>query len=107
VGFSIADVFCHPRPQHVYLFKVPSTAASHDRFGNGASINSLTTKTANASGLTWAGDRMKTFVLILPAGTPPGEYLSSFAGAQFYIGCAQLKATRSVTGTLSPTVKFP
>ena len=118
IGFGIIDVFGHPGPQQVYISKAPSTAASYDGSGDWARMYSLTTKTADANGLTWAADGIKSFQFVIPSDTPSGEYLvraeaialhgaSKFGGAQFYIGCAQIKVQNGGSRALTPTVKFP
>ncbi|KAF2462869.1 uncharacterized protein BDR25DRAFT_385417 [Lindgomyces ingoldianus] len=118
VGFGIADVFGHPGPQQVYLSKAPSTAATYDGSGSWVKIYSLTTSSIASDGIKWASDGIKSFRFTLPSSTPPGEYLlraeglalhgaSTKGGAQFYIGCAQLKVTGSGSGSLNQSVKFP
>lgn len=118
IGFSIASSFSHPGIQQVYLSKAPSTAASYDGSGDWARIYSLTTKSAGPNGLTWAADNISQFHFDIPAETPSGEYLvraeglalhasGKYGGAQFYIGCAQIKVEKGGSGKPSPTVKYP
>jgi cellulase len=70
----------------------------------------------------WANEIMgknnMTHSFTLPTGLPSGEYLlrsemlalhsaQSLGGAQFYIGCAQLKIEGTGSGTCTPTIELP
>ncbi|TFK96548.1 glycoside hydrolase [Pterulicium gracile] len=95
----------HKGPVQVYIAKAPSTAQSFSGSG------SVWTKIyqagiTNASSQQWASDVVNAnggkHSVRLPTSLPAGEYLlraemialhtaSSYPGAQFYIGCAQIK----------------
>ncbi|PSN70703.1 cellulose-growth-specific protein [Corynespora cassiicola Philippines] len=118
IGFVINVNFGHPGPQQVYISKAPSAAKDYDGSGSWTKIYSLTTKAITDQGLQWAGDGMTSFLFKIPAETPAGEYLvraeglalhgaGTVGGAQWYIGCAQIKVTGSGSGSLSPSVKIP
>ena len=70
----------------------------------------------------WANEIMgannMTHEFALPTGLPSGEYLlrsemlalhgaQTVGGAQFYIGCAQLKIEGTGSGTCTPTIELP
>ncbi|KAL2865021.1 lytic polysaccharide monooxygenase auxiliary activity family 9 protein [Aspergillus lucknowensis] len=120
VGFTVQDTWGHPGIQQVYLSKAPGAAKEYKGDGDWFKIYSLTT--ASLDPLVWApfydNVGIKNFTFTLPADLPPGEYLmrgegialhgaGEFGGAQFYIGCAQLKVTGSGAGEPGPTVQFP
>lgn len=118
IGFVINVNFGHPGPQQVYISKAPSTAAAYDGSGSWTKIYSATTSSITSEGLQWATNGITSFLFNIPAQTPPGEYLvraeglalhgaGTKGGAQWYIGCAQIKVTGSGSGTLSPSVKIP
>ncbi|TFK43938.1 glycoside hydrolase [Crucibulum laeve] len=104
----------HKGPVLVYVAKAPSTAASFD--GQGAVWTKVyQSGLLNPSSQQWATDVINTnsgkHSFTLPASLPAGEYLiraeiialhtaSSYPGAQFYIGCAQVKITGG--GSASP-----
>ena len=124
LGFDINSELGHPGPQAVYISKAPNGVAASDYQGDGdwAKIYSLTTSHIDVNtGLHWAtfvGNGAQNFTFTLPENTPPGEYLlraehiglhgaGATGGAQFYIGCAQIKVTGNGNGTPGPTIKFP
>ncbi|KAF9024339.1 hypothetical protein BDZ89DRAFT_954802 [Hymenopellis radicata] len=104
----------HKGPVLVYIAKAPSTAASFD--GQGTVWTKVyESGLVNPSTQEWATDVVNAdngkHSFILPASIPAGEYLirgeiialhvaSSYPGAQFYIGCAQVKVTGG--GSASP-----
>ncbi|KXN88969.1 putative endo-beta-1,4-glucanase D, partial [Leucoagaricus sp. SymC.cos] len=97
----------HKGPVQVYVAKAPSTAASFN--GQGAVWTKIYSSGKHS--------------VMIPSSLPAGEYLlraeiialhvaSSYPGAQFYIGCAQVKITGggsasppkiSIPGTYKPT----
>ncbi|KAH8833435.1 glycoside hydrolase [Flagelloscypha sp. PMI_526] len=95
----------HHGPIQVYIAKAPSTAAAFD--GQGSVWTKLySSGLLNATAMQWASDVVNAnggkHEVKLPTSLPAGEYLiraehialhvaSSYPGAQFYIGCAQLK----------------
>ncbi|KAJ7076350.1 glycoside hydrolase [Mycena belliarum] len=102
----------HKGPVLVYIAKAPSTAATFD--GQGAVWTKIYQSGLLSSG-TWATDVVNSnsgkHSVVLPASLPAGEYLvraeiialhvaSTYPGAQFYIGCAQVKITSG--GSASP-----
>lgn len=118
IGFVINSNFGHPGPQQVYMSQAPSTAAEYDGSGSWTKIYSATTSNITSQGLQWATNGISSFVFDIPSETPAGEYLvraeglalhgaSTEGGAQWYIGCAQIKVTGSGSGTLSPSVQIP
>ncbi|KAL2857296.1 glycosyl hydrolase family 61-domain-containing protein [Aspergillus pseudoustus] len=122
VGFQVRDTWGHPGIQQVYLSKAPDTAKGYKGDGDWFKIYSLTTSNVSSEGVAWAPFEdnvgIKDFVFTLPEDLPAGEYLlrgeglalhtaGSAGGAEFYIGCAQIKVTGSGTGTPGPTVQFP
>jgi cellulase len=96
----------HKGPVQVYVAKAPSTAASFD--GSGTVWTKLYSSGLLSTNGTWATDVVNTnsgkHSFKLPSSLPAGEYLirgeiiglhvaQSYPGAQFYIGCAQVKIT--------------
>ncbi|KAF8874350.1 glycoside hydrolase [Infundibulicybe gibba] len=97
----------HKGPVLVYIAKAPSTAASFN--GQGAVWTKIyQSGLLNPSSQQWATDIVNTnsgkHSVTIPASLPAGEYLvraeiialhvaQSYPGAQFYIGCAQVKIT--------------
>ncbi|CAA7259334.1 unnamed protein product [Cyclocybe aegerita] len=97
----------HRGPVQVYVAKAPSTAASFD--GQGAVWTKIySSGLLNPSSMLWATDIVNSnggkHSVVIPASLPAGEYLlraeiialhtsQTYPGAQFYIGCAQVKIT--------------
>ncbi|KAF8908367.1 glycoside hydrolase [Mucidula mucida] len=110
----------HKGPVLVYIAKAPSTAASFD--GQGTVWTKVyESGLLDPSSQEWATDVVNAdngkHSFILPASIPAGEYLirgeiialhvaSSYPGAQFYIGCAQVKVTGGGSAS-PPTVALP
>ncbi|KAF8076831.1 glycoside hydrolase [Lyophyllum atratum] len=104
----------HKGPVQVYIAKAPSTAATFN--GQGAVWTKIySSGLVNPSTQQWATDIVNTnsgkHSVTIPASLPAGEYLlraeiialhvaSSYPGAQFYIGCAQVKISGG--GSASP-----
>ncbi|KAL4925674.1 lytic polysaccharide monooxygenase auxiliary activity family 9 protein [Aspergillus undulatus] len=121
LGFTVATNWGHPGVQQVYMSKAPNTAKTYKGAGEWFKIYSLTTSSVSSDGVEWApfvGGGITNFTFTLPEDTPAGEYLlrgeglalhgaSEFQGAQWYIGCAQIKVTGSGAGSPGPTVQFP
>lgn len=126
LGFDVNSDLGHPGPLAVWLSKAPSGTSAQDYLGDGDwfKIYAATTREIIPNyGVDWAvfpGSRgIHNFTFTLPAQTPPGEYLlraehlaihaaGSFGGAQFYIGCAQLKVEGGNPAAVpGPTVKIP
>lgn len=121
VGFTINSNLGHPGPLHVYMSKAPATAQSYDGSGEWFKVYALTTSSITDAGLQWASSvdgGISNFTFTLPADLAAGEYLmrgehialhgaSTAGGAQFYMGCAQLKVESSGTSTPTETVAIP
>jgi len=104
----------HKGPVQVYIAKAPSTAASFN--GQGAVWTKIySSGLLNPSSQQWATDVVNTNAgkhsVKIPASLPAGQYLlraeiialhvaSTYPGAQFYIGCAQVNISGG--GTASP-----
>ncbi|KAG5651032.1 hypothetical protein H0H81_010160 [Sphagnurus paluster] len=104
----------HKGPVQVYIAKAPSTAATFD--GQGAVWTKIySSGLLNSSTQQWATDVVNTnsgkHAVKIPASLPAGEYLlraeiialhvaQSYPGAQFYIGCVQVKISSG--GSASP-----
>ncbi|KIJ69899.1 lytic polysaccharide monooxygenase [Hydnomerulius pinastri MD-312] len=103
----------HKGPVLVYIAKAPSTAASFN--GQGTVWTKIyQSGLLNPSTQQWATD---VHSVVIPASLPAGEYLlraeiialhvaSSYPGAQFYIGCAQVKITGGGSAS-PPTIALP
>lgn len=122
VGFTINSNLGHPGPLHVYMSKASSgTAKEYDGSGSWFKVYSLTTSSITDEGLQWAtyvNGGINNFTFALPADLEAGEYLmrgehialhgaGTKGGAQFYMGCAQLKIEGSGTSTPTDTVSIP
>ncbi|KAF9463070.1 glycoside hydrolase [Collybia nuda] len=110
----------HKGPVQVYIAKAPSTAASFD--GQGAVWTKLySSGLLNASTQQWATDVVNTssgkHSFKIPSSLPAGEYLirgeilalhvaQSYPGAQFYIGCAQVKISSGGSAN-PPKISIP
>ncbi|KAF9463069.1 glycosyl hydrolase family 61-domain-containing protein [Collybia nuda] len=108
----------HKGPVMVYVAKAPSTAASFN--GQGAVWTKIY-ESGLLNSTTWATDVVNAnqgkHSVKLPTSLPAGEYLlraeiialhvaSSYPGAQFYIGCAQVKITSGGSAN-PPKVALP
>ncbi|KAF9266146.1 hypothetical protein L218DRAFT_97789 [Marasmius fiardii PR-910] len=110
----------HKGPVQVYIAKAPSTAASFN--GQGSVWTKIySSGLLNPSTQQWATDVVNAnngkHNVKLPASLPAGEYLirgeiialhvaQSYPGAQFYIGCAQVKITSGGSAN-PPKVALP
>ncbi|KAM9877314.1 hypothetical protein VD0002_g9086 [Verticillium dahliae] len=122
LGFKVNSELGHPGPQAVYLSKAPGAAQDYKGDGDWFKIYELTYSEINEQGIQWAtfvnNQGVHNFTFTLPKELPDGEYLvraehtalhaaGAIGGAQFYMGCAQIKVEGGGNGTPSPTVKFP
>ncbi|KPM42114.1 hypothetical protein AK830_g4409 [Neonectria ditissima] len=124
VGMAVNVEIGHPGPLAVYLSKAPDGTEASDYLGDGDwfKVYSLTTSDITDAGLQWAtyvnNAGIHNFTFALPDSLASGNYLmraehialhsaGSEGGAQFYMGCAQLKVEGSGSGTPTDTVKFP
>ncbi|KDQ15459.1 glycoside hydrolase family 61 protein [Botryobasidium botryosum FD-172 SS1] len=110
----------HKGAVQVYIAKAPSTAASFN--GQGAVWTKVySSGLLNPSSQQWATDVVNSnggkHSFTLPASIPAGEYLirgeiialhvsQTYPGAQFYIGCAQVKVTGGGSAN-PPKVSLP
>ncbi|KAG7097499.1 hypothetical protein E1B28_004841 [Marasmius oreades] len=110
----------HKGPVQVYIAKAPSTAASFD--GQGAVWTKIySSGLLNPSTQQWATDIVNAnggkHSVVIPSSLPAGEYLirgeiialhvaSTYPGAQFYIGCAQVKISSGGSAN-PPKVSLP
>ena len=107
----------HPGPITHMLFGPVDSAKDATGVGKWFKIDEL-----NSEGGKWANEIMAaddmTHEFKLPTGLPSGEYLlrsemlalhgaQTIGGAQFYIGCAQLKITGTGTSSCGPTIELP
>lgn len=123
VGFTINSNIGHPGPLHVYMSKAPDSTTAQDYKGDGDwfKVYSLTTSSITSEGLQWAtyvDGGINNFTFALPKDLAAGDYLmraehialhgaQAKGGAQFYLGCAQLKVEGSGTSTPTDTVSIP
>lgn len=123
LGFTVRDVLGHPGPLFAYMSK--STVANVNAYqgeGDWFKIYEMGVKTyANYSlGMTWLSDGWTKFEFKIPKEIENGQYLlraehiavhsaggPDGAGAQFYIGCAQIEVSGATGGRPSPVGKFP
>lgn len=123
LGFTIRDVLGHPGPLFAYMSR--STVANVNAYqgdGDWFKIYEMGVKTyANYSlAMTWLSDGWKTFDFKIPKDIENGQYLlraehiavhsaggPDGAGAQFYIGCAQIEVSGATGKKPSPVGKFP
>ncbi|KAF5387878.1 hypothetical protein D9615_000831 [Tricholomella constricta] len=109
----------HKGPVQVYIAKAPSTAASFN--GQGAVWTKIySSGLLNASTQQWATDVVnanRKHSVKIPSSLPAGEYLirgeilalhvaQSYPGAQFYIGCAQVKISSGGSAN-PPKISIP
>ncbi|KAH7324723.1 glycoside hydrolase [Stachybotrys elegans] len=125
IGFNVNANLGHPGPLYVYMSKAPSGVSASDYLGDGEwfKVYALTTDRIDPNtGLSWASfpnsQGITNFSFTLPQNLPAGDYLvrpehiglhgaGTFGGAQFYMGCAQIRVTGNGNGTPSPTVRIP
>jgi len=109
----------HKGPIIFYLAKVDNAAT----VTNTATLNWFKFQEEGLNGGVWAVDKLVaaktgTWDVKLPTSIPSGDYLlrgeiialhsaSNYPGAQFYMGCVQIKVSGGAGGNPSPLVKFP
>jgi len=121
VGFQANGAIYHPGYLDVYMSKA-SPAANSPQAGTGqtwfkiwedAPVFSSSTRQ-----LTFPSTSETSFTFTIPKSTPSGQYLiraeqialhvaSTYQGAQFYIGCAQVNVVNGGSGTPGPLVSIP
>ncbi|KAH7100698.1 glycoside hydrolase [Auriculariales sp. MPI-PUGE-AT-0066] len=118
VGFRIDPIIGHFGPLMVYMAKAPSSATGWD--GSGSvwfKIYEVPPVLTNGA-LVWPSQNLTSFTFTIPKSLPDGEYLirpehialhgaATEGGAQFYMGCAQVKVTGGGSGSPTPKVAIP
>ncbi|KDR80004.1 hypothetical protein GALMADRAFT_153724 [Galerina marginata CBS 339.88] len=109
----------HPGVVNVYMAKAPGNVSTWD--GSGAvwfKVFQIPAVTNGGTSITFPGSNIQTVSFTVPKNVPTGQYLvrveqialhsaSTFAGAQFYISCAQINVTGGGSGKPGPLVAFP
>ncbi|KAI5797516.1 endoglucanase II [Peziza echinospora] len=108
----------HKGPIIVYLAKVDNAATAT----NTASLDWFKIQQEGLNGGVWAVDKLNQgngeWDVKIPSNIPNGDYLlrgeiialhsaGNYPGAQFYMGCIQIRVSGASGGTPSPVVKFP
>ncbi|KAI0346667.1 hypothetical protein BDW22DRAFT_1462603 [Trametopsis cervina] len=119
VGFKANGAIYHPGYLSVYLSKA-SPAANSPQAGTGQTwFKVYEQKPTYANGqLTFPSTSQQQFTFTLPKSLPSGQYLarveqialhvaSTYGGAQFYIGCAQVNVVNGGSGNPGPLVSIP
>ncbi|KAF2638422.1 hypothetical protein P280DRAFT_471517 [Massarina eburnea CBS 473.64] len=107
----------HPGPITHMLFGPVDDASQATGIGSWVKIDELDYVDGKWANEIMEADNM-THTFTLPTGLASGEYLlrsemlalhgaQTVGGAQFYIGCAQLKITGTGSGTCSPSIDLP
>jgi len=117
IGFQANGAIYHPGPLFVYMSAANTALESA---GSGATWFKVWQDVPVYTGgqLVFPSETRTSFTFTLPAALPAGSYLvrveqiglhvaSTFGGAQFYIGCAQITVTGGGSGTPGPLVAFP
>ncbi|EIN14513.1 hypothetical protein PUNSTDRAFT_130140 [Punctularia strigosozonata HHB-11173 SS5] len=120
VGFQADQAIYHPGYFSVYMSPA-SPSANSTAAGTGATWFKIWEDAPvyeSGTGLVFPSQTEISFTFTIPKSLPSGQYLirgeqialhsaSSFGGAQFYIGCAQVNVVNGGNGTPSPTVSIP
>jgi hypothetical protein len=123
VGFTVVgnpSNLYHDGVVNVYMAKAPTGTDVASWDGSGDVWFKIFQIPAIADGvtITFPATGMTQVTFPIPASLPSGQYLirtehialhvaSTFAGAQFYISCAQVTVTNGGTGTPGPLVSIP
>ncbi|KAJ6627625.1 glycosyl hydrolase family 61-domain-containing protein [Mycena sp. CBHHK59/15] len=124
IGFTVSgnpSNLYHAGVVNVYMAKAPTGTDVSKWDGSGNvwfKVFQIPAVTDGGTTITFPSTGMTEVNFQIPAQTPSGQYLvrvehialhvaSSFAGAQFYIACAQLQVSNGGTGTPGPLVSFP
>ncbi|KAJ3556049.1 hypothetical protein NM688_g2241 [Phlebia brevispora] len=120
IGLLTADnTLYHPGYLDVYMSKA-EPAANSESAGTGQTwfkVYELPPVYSNGE-LSFPSQTLSSFTFTLPASLPSGQYLvraehialhvaSTYGGAQFYIGCAQINVENGGSGTPGPLVSIP
>lgn len=120
VGFKLDPQIQHPGPLSFWLAKAPSSVQDWNPTGDVWFKIWEDEPTITSSSITWSTDPLNdnkgadSVSVKIPTCIAPGEYLlrvqhiglhsaQQVGGAQFYIGCAQIKVASS--GSLDPSSK--
>ncbi|KDR80003.1 hypothetical protein GALMADRAFT_136572 [Galerina marginata CBS 339.88] len=109
----------HAGVVNVYMAKAPGNVSTWD--GSGSvwfKVFQMPAVTNGGTTITFPGSNIQTVSFTVPKNLPTGQYLirieqialhvaSTFGGAQFYIGCAQINVTGGGSGKPGPLVAFP
>jgi len=121
VGFQANGAIYHPGYLSVYMTPA-SPAANSPEAGTGQTWfkvwQDAPTFDASTRQLTFPSTSMTQFTFTIPPSLPSGQYLirgeqialhvaSTYGGAQFYIGCAQVNVVNGGNGTPGPLVSIP
>ncbi|KAJ7895472.1 glycosyl hydrolase family 61-domain-containing protein [Mycena olivaceomarginata] len=124
VGFTVVgnpSNLYHAGVVNVYMAKAPSGTDVAAWDGSGTvwfKVFEIPAVTDGGTSITFPAEGLATVNFPIPAQLPSGQYLiriehialhvaTTFAGAQFYISCAQVQVTGGGTGTPGPLVAFP
>ncbi|KAJ7164142.1 glycosyl hydrolase family 61-domain-containing protein [Mycena filopes] len=120
IGFSVPITMYHAGVVNVYMAKAPTgtDVASWDGSGNVWFKVFQIPAVADGVTINFPAENLATVIFTVPSQLPSGQYLIrvenialhvafDFAGAQFYIGCAQVQVTNGGNGTPVPLVSFP
>ncbi|KAJ3556048.1 hypothetical protein NM688_g2240 [Phlebia brevispora] len=117
--FVADNTLYHPGYLDVYMSKA-SPAANSESAGSGQTwfkVYELPPVYSNGQ-LSFPSETLSSFTFTLPASIPSGQYLvraehiaihaaSTYGGAQFYIGCAQINVVNGGSGNPGPLVSIP
>ncbi|KAH9913794.1 glycoside hydrolase, partial [Epithele typhae] len=119
IGFKANDGFYHPGYFAAYM-SAASPAANSPSAGTGKTWFKIweDAPVYKNGALTFPSQTIDQITFTIPKNTPSGQYLiraeqialhvaSTFAGAQFYIGCAQVNVVNGGSGKPGPLVSFP
>ncbi|PBP25963.1 putative endoglucanase II [Diplocarpon rosae] len=111
------DSSTHPGPISHFLFGPVQDASQATGVGSWFKIDEFDSENGTWANVIMAAQDM-TYTFKLPIGLQSGEYLlrsemlalhgaGQVGGAQFYIGCAQLKITGTGSAAFSPQIELP
>ncbi|KAH8199307.1 hypothetical protein TruAng_006543 [Truncatella angustata] len=112
------DISSHPGPITHFLFGPVDDAAQATGIGAGWFKIDERDYVDGAWANEYLSDNGGNYTFSLPTGLQSGEYLlrsemlalhgaQTVGGAQFYIGCAQLKVTGTGSGSCTPSISLP
>jgi len=119
VGIKANGPIYHPGYIDVMMSKASPAANSVDAGTEQTWFKIYEQKPTYANGeLTFPSETQQSFTFEIPSSLPSGQYLiraeqialhvaSTYGGAQFYIGCAQVNVVNGGSGNPSPLVSIP